>query len=61
MILKKFAPSFNVTTNDMLSDISFGIVVLLEDALIPKDNLPSTPGKTDVYSLKARCEGNLTL
>ena len=48
-----------MTTTDMLSDISFGIVDTLPDAAVPKDKLPYVPGKTDVPALKSRCENNL--
>ena len=59
MILQRFIPKFNMTTTDMLSDISFGIVDTLPDAAVPKDKLPYVPGKTDVPALKSRCENNL--
>jgi len=58
MILARFLPSFNRISNDMLSDISFGVVETLLDSVVPKTKLPYVPGWTDVASLQTRVEGN---
>jgi len=46
---------------DLLSDISFGIVELLDDREVPKDKLPYVPGFTDAVSVRNKCESNIPI